>query len=230
MDEALYNKQIICPVCNKAFNTTRTKMGKTKISDRDTDFCVYYENINPLFYDAIVCTNCGYSAISDKFDTITDKEKELIKENISKRWNNKDYSGERTVEEALECLKLVLINLKIRSAKSSEIARACLRIAWLYRMMNQPQKEIEFMTYAVEGYMEAFNKERFPLDKLDEPTTMYLIGELHRRTGNNKDAVQWFNKVVNSQAARANAKLIEMAREQWQTAKAEMKEANQWIT
>ncbi|MNP78330.1 hypothetical protein D3C76_1759170 [compost metagenome] len=50
---------------------------------------------------------------------------------------------------------------------------------------------------------------------------MYLIGELHRRTGNNNDAVKWFSRVINDKRIM-DAAMIRACREQWALLREEM--------
>jgi uncharacterized protein (DUF2225 family) len=108
--------------------------------------------------------------------------------------------------------------MKVRNAKNSEIAKVCLRIAWLYRFKEDP-KEIEFLNFALTSYNDAYQKERFPLDKLDEITCMYIIAELYRRVGKFDDSILWFSRIVSSAEARSKPQLIDMARDQYQLAK-----------
>jgi uncharacterized protein (DUF2225 family) len=225
MNELLYNKKIICPACNKEIEVTKVKTRGCRVKSRDTDMCVNYENINVLFYDVWVCDNCGYAALQDKFEGLFTKDIQQIKTKISSHWIKRSFSGERDVEVALNAFKLALLTLKARNAKSSELAKVCLRIAWLYRSKEDP-KEIEFLNFALASYSDAYQKERFPLDKLDEMTCMYIIAELFRRVGKLDESILWFSRIVSSSAARQNPKLIEMARDQYQLAKDQLAEIN----
>lgn len=218
MMEGLYIKNIKCPVCKKNFDVTKVKSSAFRVSTRDTDFCVYYEGIDPLFYDVWVCENCGYASQNDKFDEIRPAEIDKIASSISSRWSKRSYAGERSIDVALEAFKLALYNLKVREAKQSDIARICLRIAWLYRMKKE-DKEIDFLNFAVNCYTDTYEKEEFPVDKLDEYTCMYMIGELQRRVGNIAESIKWFSRLIGSPEARKNQSLIESAREQFQLVK-----------
>lgn len=221
MDNRLYNKSIPCPVCAKQFEITKVKSKGCKVESVDSDFYVRYEGINPIFYDVLVCEHCGYAAQAEKFETITDREAKLIRENIMPRWKKRSLSGERTVEAAIEAFKLALYNLHIRNAKNSELAKVCIRLAWLYRI-SEEQKEKEFLEFALRNYTAAYENEHFPVDKLDEFTCMYMIGELHRRTGNGEEAVKWFSRIISSPGARSNRKLLEKTREQYDLVKDRM--------
>jgi len=219
MNDLLYNKKVMCPVCNREIEVTKVKTKGCKVKSRDTDMCVHYEDLNVLYYDVWVCENCGYASLQDKFEGIFTRDIPAIRENISKNWVKRSFTGERDVDKALEAFKLALLNLKVRNAKASELAKVCLRIAWLYRDKGDTKKEMEFLNFAVDSYNEAYLKERFPLDKLDEYTCMYIIAELFRRVGKLEESIQWFSRLVSSPEARRNPKLIDMARDQYQLAK-----------
>lgn len=218
MNENLYNKKIVCPVCSKEFNVTKVKIKACRVDRRDSDFCVYYETINPLFYDAWVCENCGYSSLSDKFLDIPDREAEVLKKKLAPKWTKRSFEGERTIDNAIDAFKLVLISHQLRAVKASEFAKVCLRIAWLYRM-KEDAREQDFIKFALRYYTETYEKERFPVDKLDELTCMYMIGELNRRAGNNDEAVKWLSRLISSPDARKKPTLIEAARDQFQLVK-----------
>lgn len=221
MNEFLYNKEVICPVCKKRFNVTKIKIKGCKVASRDTDYCIFYEGLNPLYYDVWVCENCGYAAQADKFGDIGDRDAKIIRENLLPRWKKRSFAGERSVDTSLDAFKLVLYNLQLRKAKSSEFAKICIRIAWLYRMKND-EKEHEFIKYALKYYTDTYEKENFPVDKLDEFTCLYMIGELNRRAGKYEEAVKWLSRLISSPDARRNPALIETAREQFQLVKGKL--------
>ena len=218
MNENLYNKEIVCPVCQKKFKVTKVKARACLVDKRDSDFCVHYKDINPMFYDAWVCENCGYAAQADKFEDISPKDANKLLAKIGSRWTKRSFSGERDIEAALEAFKLILISHQIIAVKASEMAKVCMRIAWLYRF-KEDEKEMDFLRFAAQYYTQTYEKERFPADKLDESTCAYMIGELNRRIGNYEEAVKWFSRLIGSPDARRNPTLIEAARDQYQLAK-----------
>ncbi len=226
MNDLLYNKKVMCPVCNREIEVTKVKTKGCKVKSRDTDMCVHYEDLNVLYYDVWVCEYCGYAALQDKFEGLFTKDIAVIRDKISKNWVRRSFVGERDVEKAIEAFKLALLTLKVRNAKASELAKVCLRIAWLYRDKEDSKRETEFLNFALNSYNEAYSKERFPLDKLDEFTCMYIIAELFRRVGKLEDSIQWFSRIVSSAQARSNPKLIDMARDQYQLAKDQLAETN----
>ncbi len=223
MNDNLYNKEVVCPVCSEKFLVTKVKSRACKVLKRDSDFCVHYEGINPIFYDAWVCENCGYASQADKFLEISPKEADILKSRLMPRWKKRSLSGERDIDTALEAFKLVLISHQLRNARSSELAKICMRIAWLYRYKGDEEEESKFMGFALKHYTDAFEKEKFPVDKLDECTCMYIIGELCFRLGRYDEAVKWFSRIIGSEEARHKPALIEAARDQYQLVKEKLK-------
>ncbi len=218
MNDSLYVKELICPACKKKIEVTKVRSKACVIKSKDTDFCIYYEGINPILYDVWVCEHCGYAAQGERFEELTDEEAKKIKKSISPFWKSRKFNGERNIETALETFKLALYNLQKMNAKASDLAKVCIRIAWLYRL-NNDEKENEFLKHALRFYAEAYDKETFPINKLDEFTCMYLIAELNRRIGDLESSIIWFNKLISSPDAKANKVLIEMAREQYHMAR-----------
>jgi len=223
MDERLYNKTIKCPVCGNSFDATKIKAKTAKVVSRDSDFCVYYEDINPIFYDVYVCEFCGYASLADKFDDISERDRAILRDQLAPKWTKRSFAGERTADSAIEAFKLALYNLQIRKAKDSELSKVCIRIAWLYRLKNDP-RENDFLKFALRCYSEAYQREDLTSDKLDETTCMYMIAELNRRLGNIAEAARWFSRIMSSPEARKNAVILEKAREQYQLVKDASKE------
>lgn len=217
-NEGVYNKTIQCPVCCKNFDITKVKSKALKVASRDTDFCIYYEGVNPIYYDVYVCEHCGYAAMSEKFETIRINDAKTILAKLTPRWRQRSYAGERSVDLAIEAFKLALLTAQTRSGKYSELAKICIRLAWLYRI-KKDEKEKEFMQYALRNYTEAYEKENLAESKMDEFTCMYMIAELHRRLENNEDAIKWFSRLISSPDARRNASLMQKARDQYQLVK-----------
>ncbi|NLI57273.1 MAG: DUF2225 domain-containing protein [Clostridium sp.] len=214
MEEALYNKSITCPVCDKKIEVTKVKSRSCIVSSRDTDFCVYYKTVNPMFYDAWVCEFCGYAAQSDRFEEISSSNAQKVIKEITPRWKKRNFTGVRSAEKALEAFKLALYNAQMIDSKPSDYTKICMRIAWLYRILKD-EREDKFLKYALKFYYEVYEKEDLPAGKMDEFTCMYMIAELNRRLGDYDEAIKWFNRLVSSQDARKNKLIMEMAREQY---------------
>lgn len=214
----IYNSKLICPICDKNIEVTKVRSKFVKLTKQDPDFCPYYENTNPILYEAWVCNHCGYAAHSSVFSEVSLKERKAVLENISPKWTSRVFIGERNIEDALEAFKMVLYNLQIREASFSEFAKVCLRIAWLHRYREDAENEHRFIKYSCDYYKKAYSGEHLH-GGLDTYTCMFIIGELSRRLGDDADALRWFGQIITA-ASRPGEKhkilphLLENTREQ----------------
>lgn len=221
MDNRFYEKQVQCPICRNKFKVLKVKSDAVRIISRDEDFCTYYEPVNPLLYSVWICSECGYAAMEDKFEKIDEVSAQLIKSGLRKKWTPRSFPEERSIEDAIEVFKIALLNLQLRKAKTLEIAKVCLRIAWLYRMIES-SKETDFLKFALDSYKTVYETEKFPVDNLDQITCMYLVGELNRRLGNINEAGKWLLRVVSLRSDdKRTMNTINMARELIQRMKEE---------
>lgn len=68
------------------------------------------------------------------------------------------------------------------------------------------KEELEFITHAYEGFVEAFSKEMFPMCGMDENTMTYLVADLARRVGKYDESSRWISKVLISRDANERIK------------------------
>ncbi|WP_129596149.1 DUF2225 domain-containing protein [Anaerophilus nitritogenes] len=214
----LYDKEVHCPVCKNIFSTKKVRSSAIRIDKRDTDFCVYYKGVNPIYYGVFVCPNCGYSALESVFQEINPSGKKIIQENISNYWVQRSYGEERTIYETIETYKLAIACAQLLNQKRGILGNLCLRVAWMYRYIGN-EREIHFIEHATICFEEAFLYESLPIGNMDEVSLMYLLGELNRRLKKYDESIDWFNKTVNNRAIKQKKKLDVQAREQWRIAK-----------
>lgn len=209
-----YDKHITCPVCDSNVSVKVVKSKYIRVDSRDSDFMIRYkEEPNPMFYDIWLCDNCGYAAISSKFENVSDTQRKKIKKEISNKWcNGRNYPFPYTVDTAIELHKLALVSSIVKEDKDSEKGYLCLKLAWLCRIKGDIEEENSFIKRALELLLKAYEHEKLPVIGLDGPNLMYLIGELYRRSNDNANALRWFGMVLANRYATAKTK--DMAREQ----------------
>lgn len=224
----LFEKRIQCPVCDKEFHNKTVKTGKPRLIGSDSDLRPKYVGIDSVKYDAIVCPNCGYAALSRFFSYMTSAQSKLIIENVSKTFKGLPASGDvYTYEEAINRYKLALYNTVVKRGKNSEKAYTCLKIAWLFRGMKEniddsnpkapalriacDASEKEMLFNAFDGFLAGRSKEDFPICGMDEPTLDYLLADIATRLGKYDIASKFASDIIVSRIA--NAKLKERARD-----------------
>lgn len=208
----LYDKNLTCPVCGRNFTVKAIKTSSYRMKDKDSDFFIRYDIINPYFYDVWLCNNCGYAAMKADFEKIRNFQIDLIKENITPKWKGREYNVPYNVDAAIERYKLSLLNYYYSDSKASKKAMNCLKLAWMCRLTEDLQAEKGYLKEALKGFNDAFFNEDFPIYGMDRYATMYLIGELNRRTDNLDEAMIWFSKVITTPSI--NKRLKELARDQ----------------
>lgn len=202
----LYDREIVCPVCQKKFSIKTIKKSSNKAIKRESDFYVHYNLINPYFYEVLLCNHCGYAALSTDFAKIRPGQADLVRKKVTPKWQNKTYPDIYNVNIAIERYKLALLNYFFTEDVASKKAMTCLKIAWMYRLLKDKPNELTFLKQAIEGFEHAYTEEKFPFYEMNEFMVQYLIGEMHRRVGNDDKALSWFGKVITSFNAKQNIK------------------------
>lgn len=196
VDEVLYDKTFVCPVCGKTFKNKAIRSGKNRLLTVDIDLKANYDIVNPLLYECIVCENCGYAALSKAFNSVSTSQIGWIREQICSKYKEHHYPAFLTPKDAILRYKLVLLNAFVKKAKDGEKAYICLKIAWVYRDMQEKAKEELFLQHALTGFENAYNTERFPIFELGELTTAYIISNIYLRMGRYDKAMQWIGVVI----------------------------------
>lgn len=194
----LYDKEITCPVCGNKFKVKVTKVNSPRIASKDSDFFINYKNINPYFYDVWLCNNCGYSALKIDFPNIRSFQKDLVKNTITIKWTKKDFPEIFNVDDAIKRYKLALITAVTIKSRNSIQAMILLKIAWMYRIKKDSEKEKLFLKDSAEAFFKAYNLEDFPIQGMNRDSINYLLGELNRRIGNKEEALKWYSQVFNN--------------------------------
>lgn len=220
----LYDKEVRCPVCGCTFHTPVVKSTSYRIKSKSSDLYTEYSLLNPYFYDVWLCEECGYAALKSDFEKIKKHQTQIILQQISPKWKRRNYPKILDIDAAIERYKLALLTSTVMESKFSVKAMTCLKLAWMYRIKEDAEHEQIFLKQALAQFKEAYFKEDFPLYGMDRFTTMYLIGELHRRTGDNKEALLQFSSVITSPGVNRKVKDLAIAQKDLIKAEEQKKE------
>lgn len=219
INESLYDKHVTCPVCKNEFASKRVKKASLKVIGRDTDLMTNYDGENPLFYLVFVCPKCGYANSDNTFEELSINKKKIFQEQLQPIWVTKDYTNERTVMDGIDTFKILLYCEELTKAKLYEKAGTCLKLAWLYRIAKDEQKELEMMKISLELYKESYSTEDYTNAVINDITVAYLIAELSYRLGDIDTAVKWMSNLIPNRALRDNPQIYQLAKEQWEKIK-----------
>lgn len=210
----LYDKKLICPICDNSYTSKKVKPSKLRIEKKDSDLMTYYKGENPIIYSVSVCNRCGFSYLDSEIGDISEKDKKIILEEVTKKSNIKDFTNKRTVEESEIAYKLALYCGELIDNKKIYLASLSLRLAWIYRIKKDDDNEYRFIKNAMKLFEYSYERENLSNSSFDKKTVEYLIGEINRRIGNKKNAVKWFNIVI-SENPGTSMRIEKLAREQW---------------
>lgn len=227
-EDIIFDRTYTCPVCDRDFKSKSVKTGRVKLDGLDSDLRPRYLQADPLKYDAVLCTNCGYASLTRFFKYVTYTQAEWIKKNISNNFKPVAESGNiYSYDDAIARHKMALVNSIVKKAKTSERAYTCLKTAWVIRgkaetlpsdtpnyknvIAQLNKEEMELISNAYEGFSEAFMTEVFPMCGMDENTITLLLAELARKTGKTNESSRWISRLLVSRDA--NDRIKEKARE-----------------
>lgn len=219
----IFDKSVTCPVCGKTFKYKTVRAGKAKFLGSDSDLRPLYEGIDVVKYDSILCTHCGYASLAKGFNEVTARQSKEIKEKICADFKGMEYdAGAYSYKNAIDRMKLVLLNNVVRHAKLSERAFVCLKLSWLYRGVrekldkNTPDyeaackklqdEENAFLKNAYDGFFMAVQKEMPPICGMDDLTVNYLLAELGRKCKDYDNAARFAGYILESRAASSKVK------------------------
>ncbi|MBO8158361.1 DUF2225 domain-containing protein [Thermosyntropha sp.] len=224
MTSPFFMREYTCPLCKTNFSTLAVRSSAIYVERKESDFHTIYRGLNPLYYSIIVCPSCEYAASSSSFAVeLSPKIAEQIALALSqlKSENSPSMCGERDAKTALYTFQLAIRTAQLKKAPPGEIAGLLLASAWIAREIGNHDLEYKFLKEALNKYMQAFTTGN-KVGNLDEVQLIYLIGELNRRLGNYREAVNWFNKVITHKNIKNSPNIEKMAREQWSLAREEM--------
>lgn len=215
--EPLYDKKCECINCQKAFTTKKVRTRFIKVSSFDSDFCPTYESNenNPIFYHVQVCPHCGFSFTEDFNPYFPPGAKEVIMDKVCNQWVPRNFGEARTVTDAIKTYKLAAYCGTLKKEKHINLAGLYMRIAWLYRSLNDDEQEKRFMKLATHEYQESYVADDYRGTQVSEIRLFYLIAELSRRNSLIEQATKYFSKVIEKQKNTTETKIVEMAREGW---------------
>ncbi|MFB1082415.1 DUF2225 domain-containing protein [Jeotgalibacillus sp. JSM ZJ347] len=213
----LYQKHITCGLCTHTFKTTKIRGRFVRAKDHSSDLMPIYEDqsLNPNLYHVYLCPECGYSFTDDFASYFPPGGKEEIEEKISRHWQHLDFSGERSIDEAVKAFKLAIYIAVIKREKSITLAGLYLRLSWLFRGRDDSQEQ-RFQRLAVEAYKDAYSKEDYTGSQITTERVLYLIAELSLRLGEEDEATRHFSKIIERQHTSTDRKMVHMAKERWQ--------------
>lgn len=138
--------------------------------------------------EVTVCPECLFAA-REPFSRIelSEKQKRDTRERIADDGLLKVF---RESDPAWFPFHAAEVSGKGRNLPAIELGELCLRGSWVCRKLNEKPFESAFQTRAIRHYIRALEED--DLSRRNVPVTTYLIGELSRRLGQHREAINWY--------------------------------------
>jgi uncharacterized protein (DUF2225 family) len=213
----LFDKNITCMACRHPYKTKKVRSRFIRVLRSDSDFCSYYEDEenSPLLYYVSVCPKCGFS-LSDEFSTyFPPNSLEAIQKSITDQWVEKNYGLKRSLKGAIEAYKLAIYCATLKKERNIILAGLYMRLVWIYRKANNQEQEQRFIKLAISEYVQSYSNDDFKTTEMSEIKLLYVIGELYKRLGDDKQAMVYLSKVIHRKEGSLEKRMIEMAKDSW---------------
>ncbi len=180
-----------CPVCRHTFRATY--VGTYVTVGRETDLCPKFpgrlsDAARLIRSGVTMCPACSFAAGEDfgALDLSLD-EREDIEERLKDDGLLKVF---RTSPPSWIAFHAAEVCGQERDLSARDLGDLCLRASWVCRKERERPFESTFQLRAVRYFMRALREERLLGRELS--VTTYLVGELNRRLGNHREALNWY--------------------------------------
>ena len=225
-EEFIFDKKMVCVVCDKPFTTKVLKSNRARRIGSDADLRPRFEHIDTIKYGICSCPHCGYSAMHSAFSHVVSRQINNIKEQVCSHFLPEDRSDwtSYTYDQALRMHELALQCAEAKLAKSGEKSYIHLLMAWLYREKEAQAEHItvddlremerktcheqaeEHYLAAFEGFQQAMMHEMLPIAGLNQPTLEYILAYMAFHFGKLEVSAKLISSVLTTSAASRNVK------------------------
>jgi uncharacterized protein (DUF2225 family) len=174
-----------CPIDGEVFEDSAVM--STNQMGAHTDFKPVVGGLFPFPFYVHACPRCGFAGVEEDFAARYDEG--------FKNWVESELRGELEGAELYGGLKYVLAaRCAQRLGKPRrEVADLYLRGAWCAQEEETPDLENRCRRESAAQFEEALKAGE--LDAAERASVTYLVGELHRRLGDDGQAAAWFDRV-----------------------------------
>lgn len=180
-----------CPICSYVF---RVPQAGTYITvGRESDLCPKYpgrvsDGARRIQNSITMCPACSFATAEDFTSVdITLDERLGIEERLRDDGLLRIY---RTNPPPWLAFHAAEVCGRERSLRARDLGDLCLRASWVCRKEGEQPFESTFQLRTVRHFIRALKEDRLTGPELS--VTAYLVGELNRRLGNHREALNWY--------------------------------------
>lgn len=196
-----YEKEVSCPVCESSFRTKIPRMTKLRLERRDHDLREIYADFNPLWYTIRTCPFCYFSENYVDFDKYHRLSKNALQPYQEKA---AQLRGRFTlppaeplgIDRVFAGYYLALYFKDEDKDNPLAIAKLYMSLSWLYQDIGDVEWYERSWQKAFAYYREAYYNSTVKLKPEHEQQLSIILGELHLRRGERKEALQHFYRAI----------------------------------
>ena len=222
--DKLFDREVVCPVCEKRFTVKSIRSTKLVRVKHETDFRQRYEKFEPLWYIVWVCPNCFYANYRSEFSTLAGAQKKLLEAGREKRKKEfyPEFGSRRTVRGVIEAYRLAVECAVTMRDREEKIGNLWLNLAWIYEDFGDTHRQREALEQALYWMKKGFLETSHHLSLEQVQKVGYLIGEICRRLGLYREAREFYYRSI--QRKGGNKAINVLATDQLQAIKEYLKE------
>lgn len=198
-DNLLFDREVLCPVCEEKFKTKNVRSSKLRLDKVDYDLRQRFVDFEPLWYLVWTCPNCYYSNFNFEFKQVPEAfQKKLLEQ--GKRLKAKvrlQFSEPRKLDEVFVTYYLMLQSLQAAGKPNpTEAAKVWLRLSWLYNDAGDEEMFLYASQQALDMFKDTFYNTRRETSIEQDQRLSLLLGELSMRIGENTEALKFFRGAI----------------------------------
>jgi uncharacterized protein len=180
-----------CPICSHVFRAPY--VGTFVTVGREPDLCPKFpgrqsDGSRLIRNGIIMCPACSFAAGEDFADLdLTFDERYDIEERLREDGLLKVFRASPPPWLAFHAAEVCG---QERNLRARELGDLCLRASWVCRKEREHPFESTFQLRALRYFIRALREEGLHGRELS--VTTYLVGELNRRLGNHREALNWY--------------------------------------
>jgi uncharacterized protein len=180
-----------CPVCRHVFQAPR--VGAYVTVGREPDLCPKFpgrqsDGSRLIRYGVTMCPACSFAA-REGFDDLdlSPTERHDLEERLKEDGLLRVFRASPPPWLAFHAAEVCG---QERDLSARDLGDLCLRASWVCRKERERPFESTFQLRAIRYFLRALEGEVLPDRELS--VTAYLVGELNRRLGNHREALNWY--------------------------------------
>ncbi|MCA1717059.1 MAG: DUF2225 domain-containing protein [Actinobacteria bacterium] len=180
-----------CPMCRYIFRAPRA--GTHVTVGREPDLCPKFpgrqvDGVRVIQSEVTMCPACSFAAREDFDDLdLSPTERHGLEERLKDDGLLRVFRTNPTPWLAFHAAEVCG---QERAVPARELGDLCLRASWVCRKEKERPFESTFQLRAVRYFLRALEEEGLHGRELS--LTTYLVGELNRRLGNHREALNWY--------------------------------------